>query len=105
MDKFGPWKYKGALEDDVLHVKPTERQPFQMAEVGMQTRYEFGAPKYYYLGCILMFLPRSLEIHLLVTDFPSSGLTHPPFLPRKEASFAFLVPTAKFCLLFLSCVI
>ncbi|XP_065492960.1 large ribosomal subunit protein eL39-like [Caloenas nicobarica] len=32
MDKFGPWKYRGALGDDVLHMKPAERQSFQMTE-------------------------------------------------------------------------
>lgn len=33
-DKFDPWKYRGALRDAVLCMKPAERQSFQMTEVG-----------------------------------------------------------------------
>lgn len=105
MDKFDLQKYRGALGDAVLRMKPVERQSFQMTEVGRQIRYEFGEPEYHYLNCILTFLPGCLVVCLPVTYLPSSVFTRSLFPPQEEASFAFLVPRAKFCLLLLACVI
>lgn len=105
MDKPDLQKYGGALGDAVLRLKPAERQSFQMTKEGRRTRYESGEPEYHYFNCILTFLPRSLVVRLPVTYLPSSVLTRSLFPPWEEASFAFLVPRAKFCPLLLACVI
>lgn len=104
-EKLDLWRYSSALGDAVLHMKPAERQSFQMTKAGRQTRYESGESEYHYFNCILVFLPRAPGGTLVSRYLPSSVLIRSLFPPWEEVSFAFLAPRAKFHSDLLTCVI